>query len=155
MKYILIILILSGCGANHYLRKAKSNIAKAIERGADVKADTVFQVVEFTAPRLSFETTLTNPNWQDTLILRGKDSIQVKIFRVPATLTKPEIVYVAADCPEQTVEKEIPIGINQEISSGYSLWDMIITAVAFAVIGYVGRIVYMMFKVSIRNQTLV
>lgn len=152
MKYILLVLLLSGCGANHYMRRAERNLARAIEHGAKVEADTIRKTVTFVAPSMSFSTTLEAPNWQDTVVLRGKDSIQVKIFRVPATPTEPEKVYVKADCPPQLVQKEIPIAVNRKISSGYGLWDVIIAAATFFVLGYLARIGYMMIRVSFKNS---
>lgn len=148
IRILLCSILLWSCGANYQLRKADRALERAKELGADVKKDTIWNTIKFVAPSQHFETTLTNPNWSDTLILKGKDSISVKILRIPATHTKPEIVYVAADYPEREVEKKVPVGVSTSISAGYSLWDIIICAIAFAVIGYIIRVVHVMIKIK-------
>lgn len=150
MRYILLSLLLCGCGAAHQLRKAERAIAKAKELGAKVNSDTTWATIKFVAPSQHFETVLSDPNWRDTVYVKGADSISVKILRIPATSTAPEKVYISADCPEREVEKKVPVGVSTSISAGYSLYDLIICAIAFAVIGYIVRVVHVM--VTIKKQ---
>lgn len=138
MRYLVILLLLCSCGPASKLRRAERLIKAAMADGAKVKTDTVYRDIKFTAPEISFETTLLSPNWNDTLYITGKDSIQVKIKRTPATKSEPEVVYVEAKCPERDVTTSVPVAVNQKISAGYTLWDLIILVIFCLVVGYFG-----------------
>src|ERR1043165_2443038 len=82
----VLSVILSSCGPTYKLRKAERLIQQAIDKGAKVSSDTLFAPIEFKAPALSFETTVENPNWSDTLFIRSAtaspgDTITVKVKR--------------------------------------------------------------------------
>lgn len=144
MRVLILLLLLSSCGPSYYLRKADKNLRKAIELGAKVEADTTFAKVKFIAPAIGFATTIDSPNWSDTLFIKGKDSIQVKVKKIAATPTEPEKVYVQVDCPEREGEVEVPVAVNKEIKAGYTLYDIIINSLIFLLIGYGLRILHKM-----------
>lgn len=138
MKLIIFFCLgglLASCSATNLLRRAEVLIDRAEAKGAKWKTDSVFQTIEFTAPKLTFSTTLNDPNWTDTLYLRGKDSIQVKIKRI-ITPGKKETVYVQADCPEQKIQKKVATAINKKIEAGYSVWQMVILGIVAVIVGY-------------------
>lgn len=134
--FVCLFVALCSCGAQHKLSKAERLIKEAIDKGAKVKDDTVYKFVRFKIPGIAFNTTLIAPNFSDTAYIVGKDSIQLKIVRIPPTKTEPEKIYIEADCPDHEETKKIPIGIDREIKAGYSLWEMIILAIASAAVGY-------------------
>lgn len=140
----IVVLLLVGCGASRDLKRAKQLIKRAEQKGALVSRDTTWSKIKFTAPAVSFETTVTQPDWSRPLVIKGKDSVRIEVRRIPATPTAPEKVYIKADCPEQEVEKEIPIAIDTTISAGYTLWEMIVLGVFAFVVGYGARVVHVM-----------
>lgn len=145
---LFVAFVLCACGARRDLYKAQRLIDRAISKGAEVKSDTVFKHARFKIPGVAFNTTLLAPDWLDTVYIKGKDSIHVKIKRIPAKDKEPEKVYVEVDCPDKVIDKEIPVAIDQEIKTGYSLWDMIILAIVCLAVGYflVGPVVALVRK---------
>lgn len=130
---VILILFLSACSAQRDLAKAENLIERAITKGAKVKSDTIFKHVKFIAPSTVFKTTLTNPNWGDTVYIKGKDSTIVKIKRV---FGPKEKVFVEVKSPERVIIKKVPMIVEKQISAGYSLWDLIILAIVSAVVGW-------------------
>lgn len=148
MRYIILCILLSSCGASYNLRRAERHIAKAVAKGAEIKDDTVYKEITVIVPSSRAEQVITAPNWADTVVVT-KDSITVKILRIPGTTTTPETVYIQAECPEKTVTKKVPIAIKRQIKAGYTLWDMIILALVCLAVGYflIGPIVRTVTKV--------
>lgn len=137
MKWILILLLMTSCGATHYLKKAERSLKKAEQLGATVKRDTTMVKLRVDGPSADFklgdivfqrsEFSYERPVLKDTIIYKNKIKLQVK----------DSLVYV--DCPE--IEKEVPVAVNTEISSGHSTWDLVILAIVALVVGCViGRI---------------
>lgn len=132
--FLILAIVLVSCGPASKLRRAQKLIDKAIADGAKVKSDTTWTNIKFTSPAITFKTQLENPNWQDTVYLTGKDSVQVKIKRVMIP-GKKETVYVEAKCPEREQEVPCPTGVNQTIKAGCTLWDLIILAIICLLVG--------------------
>lgn len=143
--FFCLVVLLASCSATNLLRRAEVLIDRAEAKGAKWKTDTTFQTIEFTAPKLTFSTTLNDPDWSDTLYLRGKDSIQVKIKRT-VIQGKKETVYVKADCPELVIEKRVPVAVNKKIESGYSMWQMVILGIVAVIVGYFSSIAVNSFR---------
>jgi len=65
---ILLLFVLSGCGSNYYLKRAKINTYKAIARGA--KIDSVKEIVHDTIHTTSFNDSKAKEVKVDTVILK-------------------------------------------------------------------------------------
>lgn len=145
MKYFFsgfVVVLLASCSASNLVRRADKLIARAEAKGAKWHTDTTFHTINLHVPGIEFKTTLAAPNWADTILIgsKGKDSIQVKILRIPATPKEPEKVFVQVACPDQVAAARVPVVVNRKIDAGYSLWDMIILAIVCLIVGYFSRI---------------
>jgi threonine synthase len=113
-KLIFIILFLWGCSPTKLLQMA-------IEKGAKVKTDTVFQnvVTERTV-------TDTVTRFQTVNKLLSGDTVVINTVRWRLkeridTITKTR--YVQVECKPDTLR--IPVAVTTEISAGYTAWQMI------------------------------
>lgn len=122
---IILISVVSACSSIK-LKRAERLIAKAVAQGAKVTNDTVYAPVTFKAPPMTFTTKLDKFRWGDTLYVRGKDGeakIITQIKKLPGTHRVDTVVRV--ECPEQQVEKKVPIEIDREIKAGYTFWNLL------------------------------
>lgn len=139
MKIVLpvLLLFLTSCGASHYLKKAERALKKAEQLGAKIDSDTVFVDKEVIVPKIEFDTVLRQVDFRDTIIVE-KDKVVTRLKI--NTVTKE--VFVHTECPPDTLIIRVPVTVNREISSGYSLWELIILAIACLAVGYgAGRFV--------------
>lgn len=145
MKYLIIVvsLLVLSCGPSQKLRKAEKLIAKAIEQGAEVKNDTIYKNIRLSVPGVAFNTTLSSPNWNDTLYIRGKDSTIVKIKRIPGPVEK---LFVEVKQPAKTIVQKVPVVIEREIKAGYTLWQVAILSVICITVGIVAGQFINLFK---------
>lgn len=135
MRWLMIILLItSACGttdrAQRQLRKSKQHLAKAIALGAEVKSDTVYVSRDVIVPAYQVDTLLQVKNLHDTIRVET-ERIKVKI----KIDTLEQTVYVDANCKADTVRIEVPVKVENEVSAGYSLWDLIILAIVVFAVG--------------------
>lgn len=131
MRYLFIVLILSSCGPSHYLKKAERALKKAEELGASVKSDTVYIDKEIIVPKTHFDTVLRQVNFRDTITIE-KDKVITRL-KVD-TITKE--IFVETRCPEKKVVVKVPHTVTKTISAGYTLWELIILAIAALAVGF-------------------
>lgn len=143
----LILILLCSCGPSAKLRKAERLIQAAINGGADVKRDTTWTTITMKVEGPKFETKLLDPLVGQPVYI-FKDSIKVEIKRIPGQSGKRDTLYIAAECPDIDIKKDVPISIDTSVSAGYTLWDLIILAIFCLVVGYFGRIIHVMIKVG-------
>jgi hypothetical protein len=131
MRWLAIILLMSSCGPSHYLKKAERALKKAEQLGADISADTVYLDREIIVPKTHFDTVLTEVNFRDTITV-VKDRVVTKV----KVNTVEKKIFVETECPSDTVKIKVPVRVIRKISAGYSLWELIILAVAALAVGF-------------------
>jgi len=110
--YIGLALLLSSCGANYHMKRSKHHLNKAIAKGAEVRADTVYITKEVIRPEVKTDTIieLISFNLQDTIFIdRERVKVKVKID----TLFKE--IFVEAKCVADTVRIEVPVSVTTGI----------------------------------------
>lgn len=134
---IIIALLVSACGPSHYLKKAERALKKAEQLGADVSSDTVYITREVITPKIEFDTVLKQVDFRDTITVEKEKVItRVKVN----TVTKE--IFVSTECPADTVRIEVPVSVSREITAGYTLWELIILAIAALAFGFaIGRFI--------------
>lgn len=133
MKYfIIILLILTSCSPNYYLRKAERAIKKAEQRGSAWHSDTVFKIMEVKTVRIQFDTIVKNVNFTDTITLI-KDKIVTKVK--VNTVTKE--VFVDVEVPADTIRVEVPVIVNKSIKAGKGFWYYAIRGLLLAILAFV------------------
>jgi hypothetical protein len=147
MRYLLIALILSSCGVNHHLRKSQKHLKKAIEKGAKISADTTWKTVPIITPEIKFETVLKPINVKDTLIVRDKESGGVTKVFIHKTDTLIRSVFIQTTCPSDTIYKEVPVSVHNEIKTPRGFWYY---AKWFAIALIAGFIAGCWFSASLR-----
>lgn len=135
--WIILALLVSACGPSHYLKKAERALKKAEQLGADVSSDTVYVTREIITPKIEFDTVFRQVDFRDTITVEKEKVVtRVKIN----TITKE--IFVSTECPSDTVRIQVPISVSREISAGYTLWELIILAIAALAVGFVvGRFI--------------
>jgi hypothetical protein len=129
--FLIVTFCVTSCGPTHYLKKAERALKKAEQLGADVSADTVYVDREVITPKIEFDTVIRQVDFRDTITVE-KEKI---ITRIKVNTVDREI-FVQTECPSDTVKIRVPVTVTREISSGYSLWELIILAIACLLIGY-------------------
>jgi len=120
MRWIILALILSSCGAANQLKRAERLIAKAEAKGAKWSVDTVYVTKEVIVPEVKFDTVIQKVNFTDTLTI-VKDNIVTKVK--VNTITKE--IFVSTKCPPDTIRIEVPVRIDKSIKAGYTLLQLI------------------------------
>lgn len=138
LRIILVLtLFLSGCSvlrkdaANRHLKKAERLMQKAIDKGAKVKRDTVVKTIAFTVPGIKDSRTVTFRSLRDTLFIPMESGIEAKV----SVDTENKTATAEVKCPETIVERKIEVPCT-EIKTGYSLYELIVLAVACLAVGY-------------------
>lgn len=121
-----LIAILVSCGPAYHLRKAKEHILKAEQKGASVKSDTVYKNVDVIRDKLKTDTILRYRTLRDTIRIETPERIK---FQLKVDTVKKEI-FTSVECPPDTVRIRVPTQINQKIKAGFTVWQLIGTAVA-------------------------
>jgi len=122
MKYLLIIsvVIFSGCGASHHLKRAKFHIAKAEALGAsiEVKSDTIVQFKDVPFPVVKFDTVF---NVSHDTVRFTKDSIEYKV------LVRNNKVYIHSQSKPRyfRVKETVYVNKTTTIKAGFTAWDII------------------------------
>jgi UDP-3-O-[3-hydroxymyristoyl] glucosamine N-acyltransferase len=116
IPYILaVVLIISGCSANHHLRRAKYHEKLAIAKGAVIKHDTVFIEKAVIVPEVTTDTIFKSLAG-DTVRIE-KDRLKIKYVRLPG-----DSVFIEGKCESDTVTITVPITITKEISAPKGFW---------------------------------
>lgn len=125
-----IIVVLTSCSPNFYVKKAERALKKAEQLGVTVKPDTIYITREIITPEYKYDTLIKQVDFRDTIrITDTRVETKIKINY----LTKE--VYIENKVKPDTLKIEVPITVTKEIHSGYSLWDLlIIVAIALLVI---------------------
>ena len=106
---IIILIGMSGCGAPHYLRKSQRALKKAIQKGAVINPDTVFQTVTVTVPGVRTDSVFV-PGEGDTVVIE-KDRLQIRYINLPG-----DTVEISGKCAPDTVIKKIPYTVTQNVT---------------------------------------
>jgi hypothetical protein len=119
LVFVLIGLLMSGCGVNYHLKRAKHHTEKAIAKGAIIDSDTILKPITFTAPAMEFKTKIgpvpIKELLRDTIYVPGKSGIaKVKID----TITK----HIYVECPEQSVTKNTAVAVNNTVKTPHGFW---------------------------------
>jgi hypothetical protein len=140
-KAALIILICSGCGASHHLKKSEKHLAIAIAKGATVEqnTDTIYvdQVIEVPVIMADTVVKLTT----DTIRVT-KNGIETKI------LIRDKKVYIkqVVHAPPITVRRTIVVNHSKTIKAGKSIWELIQAFIMGVVIGGAGVYLFGFFR---------
>jgi hypothetical protein len=139
LRLAVMALILSSCGSNYHLKKAKYHIERAKEKGAVIKSDTVYKQVKFKVDALRVQFTPKPLVFKEPIFFT-KDSVITKV------LIKNNTVYTTTECPERIIEKEVPVYIKQEIKPKepkYNWWQLILFGL---IVGFFGGVIVMWTK---------
>jgi hypothetical protein len=138
---ILLLTLCSSCGPGYHLRRAEHHIEKAEKKGALWTRDTVFQKMKFTIPGVEVKFTPRVLSSGSPMIFT-KDSVITKVLIVKGKSGR-DTIRVETKCPDQIVEKDVPVAIDNTISSNKSLWYyagwFALVAVVFFTVGYFVR----------------
>jgi len=133
MRYLLILLILSGCAsnkANRKLKRANRLIAQAEQLGVKWHTDTVKTKFKFDGAKASF-------NWNT--VLNRKESTRDRPFLKDTTIYINKIKFQKQDsliyiqCPDN--EGEVPTVITKEIKTGLSVLTVVQWSILALIIG--------------------
>jgi len=118
MRYIILLVVLTSCGAGYHLRKAEKHIQKALAKGATIKLDTLFKTVPVKVPGIKADFGPTIVHEGSTVVLT-KDSIITRIKRM-----KGDTMFVESECPPRVVYQKVPYTVTQTIkaNSGLPWW---------------------------------
>lgn len=142
------------CGSNYHLKRMKYHEARAIEKGAVIKMDTVYSLRKFSFPAVNvkFEPKLVDIADRYKPIIVMRDSIQVKILFIKGSKDGPDTLKVEASIPKREVTAEVPISVNKKIGpSSNRHWPWIL--LLGIIIGATGTILIVRkLKVSITTK---
>jgi hypothetical protein len=125
---IILLLLLSSCGPNFYLKKAERALKKAEQLGAKVTADTIYKERLVFVDSIRVDSIFTS-KVGDTVYI-SKDRLKVKYVRLPG-----DSVFIEGKCEADTIKIQVPVMVNKEIKSGLGVWDVIKWALFALVIG--------------------
>jgi hypothetical protein len=118
MKTFLLlscVVLMTACGPESKLRRAKKLISKAEAEGVNWESDTVYREVKVIVPEIKLDTVIDVVNWHDTITV-VKDRVTTKVVVTPSTKT----VYIQSVCDSVIVEKRVPYTVTREIRIGDS-----------------------------------
>jgi hypothetical protein len=119
------------CSPAAKLRRAEKLIAKAEEQGAKWHVDSV--VVEIPVPIESVRVdTVLKVKVGDTVVIQ-KDRLKTIIRRLPG-----DTIVLFQECQADTIKVKVTKTIRKTIApkKGYSLWELIILAIAALGVGF-------------------
>jgi hypothetical protein len=160
LLFLFALMFLSGCKSAHHLRRAEhfekkkqEQIQKAIDKGAKVRRDSVMKNIKFKVPGVKVEFTPKIISDKSLPLIFIKDSVITKvIFR--QGINGRDTVFVATDCPDQEVSKDVAVAENTNIEAkqNWTTLEIIGGSLLIAVIFFlIGRF----FKVIQKLITLV
>lgn len=130
---VLIAIGLSSCSeksrATRQLKRAERALKKAEMLGADISADTIWRTLEIPVPYVSTDTVFESIEG-DTVVIQ-QDRLKIKYVNLPK-----DSVYIYGECEADTIYFDNPTTVYKEISSGYTLWELVILAIAALPVGW-------------------
>ena|SRR5690606_35271651 len=130
----LIVFLLSSCGTSYHLRRAEQHLKKAELKGANVRTDTVYKLDTIYFPVVGVETDTIFQSIPGDTVEIEKERLRIKYVEMPG-----DSVYIEGECEADTViqVRNIPVEVRKEISSGLSVWDVVILCIVVAVVAYI------------------
>ena len=136
---LLVILCIVGmctssCGPSYHLRRAEQHLKKAELKGASVQTDTVYKLDTIYVTVIGVEIDTIFQSIPGDTVEIEKERLRIKYVEMPG-----DSVYIEGECEADTViqVRNIPVEVRKEISSGYTLWDLVILCVVVAVVSYI------------------
>lgn len=122
---------MTSCGPAAKLRRAEKLIAKAETLGAKWRIDSV--QVEVPVPIESVRVDTVQKVLPGDSIVIYKDRLKVIVRRVAK-----DTIMIQAECEADTIKVKVTKTITKTIApkSGYTLWELIILAIACIAVGY-------------------
>lgn len=119
MKYLPVLLFLLSSCASWHCRKCYSN--------ADVKRDTLILHDTLMIASIQVDTVIQYDLSTDTLVIE-KDRVKIKYRDLPGPT-----IYLAAECPADTVIREIKIPVEiPQPRTGFTFWQILLACLATA-----------------------
>src|SRR6478609_8608338 len=123
MKHFKIFLLLGllGCSSpSSLLKKAERLTQRAIEKGAQVSADTVYVDKVVITEKHVLDSNVWFRNLTDTITVEKEKVVtKVRINTIKRT------VYIHTECKPDTLIVRVPVEIVKEIKAGASWWDVV------------------------------
>ncbi len=110
MRLLILIMLLSSCGANYNLRRMAYHKRMAIAKGAEIKSDTVFTDRVYITPGDSTTVFLPGPRVtiiRDTTIYQDRIKIRIRRDTIRET--------IQVECPPDTVKIRVPVAVNETL----------------------------------------
>lgn len=120
--FLIVLLMVSGCGPTAKLRRAEKLIKKAELLGAQWKIDTVFQDIPVFVDRIALDTLLIS-GIKDTIEI-VQDRLRIKYVRLPG-----DTVWISGQCDSLTIIKEVPVRVEKVIyapQKGLKWWQFVL-----------------------------
>lgn len=132
--YVIIGLVVAGCGPASKLRRAERLIAKAELQGAKWHIDTVFKIVPVTTKLVERDTVVLNAPGDTIVITKDKLRVKLKVMR--------DSIYVNGECLPDTIKVIVPVQVTKTIEApkGITWWEAVLGIILAFVIGYVVRL---------------
>lgn len=129
---VLFALSLFACSPSFLLKRSERLKKRAIERGAKIERDTVWRTtpVFIKGPSATFPL-LLKPSFigqtryvlKDTIMWRNKIKVEIRDN------------YINVECPDSTATIRTPTVINENVSAGYTWWDLVKAGIFGTVLG--------------------
>src|SRR5690606_18412309 len=131
---LLVLFYCASCGPSYHLRRAEQHLQKAELKGAKVQADTVYKLDTIYVPVIGVEIDTIFQSIPGDTVEIEKERLRIKYVEMPG-----DSVYIEGECEADTViqVRNIPVTVTKEISSGYTLWDLVILCIVVAVVAYI------------------
>jgi hypothetical protein len=130
MRLLILLILLSSCGANYNLRRMAYHKRMAIAKGAQIKTDTVFTDRVYITPGDSTIVTLPGSHTttiRDTIIYQDRIKIRIKRDTIRET--------IQVECPPDTVKIRVPVAVTETLCPPPdNKWKWIALALAACVI---------------------
>ena len=130
MKYLILLILLTSCNANFYLKKAERALKKAEQLGAKTRIDTIYSERLVFVDSIRVDSIFTAKAGDTVRIF--KDRLSVKYVRLPG-----DSVYIEGKCEADTVKINVPVSVVKEIKSGLSVLVVVQWSVLALIIGVV------------------
>jgi hypothetical protein len=149
--FLTLLIAMMSCKSGYHLkraakfeRKKQEQLAKAIEKGAKVKSDTVFKEIIVKVPEVRVDTVVKNVSFTDTIIVT-KDKVITKV----KVDVQEKTVYVETKCPEIIKTVKVPVRVETQIQARQNWKTMEVIGWCFLLFILGGVTVYLlkMFRV--------
>lgn len=142
--FLILAWLLLACGSAHHLRRAErlkkrmdEQIDKAIEKGAQVKRDTIFKEIQVFVPEVRTDTIFQDVQVGDTITIT-KEKLQIKYVRLPG-----DSVFIEGECESDTifVRTEVAVNTKYEAKPFMKWWQFVGWVLLSLVAGFtLGRV---------------